>query len=83
MDYGTRVRVLRAVHGISQGDLADRTGIVQTYLSHIETGKLMPSIPWDRAIHAALAWTPAADAALEALAEAVGELVSLPEEAAC
>lgn len=70
--FGMRVRTLRAVHGVSQKALADITGVPNTNLSDIETGKMLPSADWDTRIRAALGWTPAVDAALEALVVALG-----------
>ena len=77
MDYSAKVRVLRALRGVSQLDLAIITDIPNTYISNIETGKMLPSESWDRAIRLGLGWTPAVDAALDAL-EAAMETV--PEE---
>ena len=81
MNYATKVRVLRALHGISQIELGVITGLANFDLSKIETGKMLPSESWDRAIHTGLGWTPAVDAALDALEKAVA--VPATEEAAC
>jgi DNA-binding XRE family transcriptional regulator len=79
MHFGTRMRVLRAVLGLSQKNLAEVVDIPNTNLSDIETGRVMPAEAWDQRIRAALGWTPAVDAALDALAVA---LASEREEAA-
>jgi len=79
LTYATKVKVLRSVQGWSQGDLARACGIANFDLSKIETGKMLPSEAWDQRIRSALGWTPAVDAALDALAEA---LASEREEAA-
>jgi len=79
MNYACKVKVLRTMRGWSQGDLARACGIGNFDLSKIETGKMLPSEAWDRRIRAALGWTPAVDAALDALAVA---LASEREEAA-
>lgn len=71
MDYAHKCKVLRALLGLSQADLSGITAIGNFDLSKIETGKVLPSEVWDRRIRAALSWTPAVDAALEALAAAV------------
>lgn len=73
MDFRTRMRALRAVQGISQKGLAEQTGIPNTYLSDIETGKSFPNPEWEARIRAALGWTPEVDAALEALGAALAE----------
>ena len=40
-----RLRVLRAEHGWSQGDLAERLGVSRQTVNAIETGKYDPSLP--------------------------------------
>ena len=77
MDYAQKVRVLRAVRGLSQIDLGEITGMANFDLSKIETGKMLPSESGDRAIRLGLGWTPAVDAALDALEAAM----FVPEEA--
>lgn len=72
MDFGRRMRALRAVSGISQKGLAEATGIPNTNLSDMETGKALPNAEWEHRIRAALGWTPAVDAALDALAVGLG-----------
>jgi len=69
MDYGTKLRVMRAVRGISQIDLGYISGVANVTISQIETGKFLPTPELDRAIRAGLGWTEHEDAALEMLAE--------------
>ena len=48
MDYyeiGQRIRKIRKAHGLSQESLAERVGISNTHMSHIETGNTKPSLP--------------------------------------
>ncbi|MFO6446609.1 helix-turn-helix transcriptional regulator [Erythrobacter sp. NE805] len=40
-----RLRVLRAEHGWSQQDLADRLGVSRQSVNAIETGRYDPSLP--------------------------------------
>jgi putative transcriptional regulator len=40
-----RLRVLRAEHGWSQADLADRLSVSRQTINAIETGKYDPSLP--------------------------------------
>ncbi|HEY2468080.1 MAG TPA: helix-turn-helix transcriptional regulator [Terracidiphilus sp.] len=40
-----QLRVLRAQHGWSQADLADRLGVSRQSVNAIETGKYDPSLP--------------------------------------
>ncbi len=44
-EIGQRVRKYRKTHGLSQVELADRTGISVTHMSHIETGNTKLSLP--------------------------------------
>lgn len=43
MNYGKAIRVARAARGISQVELAHRTGLNNKYLSSIEAGRRAPS----------------------------------------
>ena len=67
MDFSTRMRALRQARQLSQMDLAERTGISNTLLSMIETGKLLPGKDYEQRIRAALGWDEHADAALAML----------------
>jgi len=69
MDYGTKVRVMRAARGISQIELGSKSGVANFMLSMIETGKFLPTPEMDGAIRDALCWTERDEAALEMLAE--------------
>jgi len=40
-----RLKVLRAEHNLSQGDLADRLDVSRQTVNAIETGKYDPSLP--------------------------------------
>ena len=42
MTFGERLRELRKLRHITQRDLAERTGVDYTYVSHIERGKTPP-----------------------------------------
>jgi transcriptional regulator with XRE-family HTH domain len=44
MDLGRTIAELREKKGLKQGDLAERTGITQSYLSQIESNKREPNI---------------------------------------
>ena len=41
---GNRIRLYRRVAGMTQQDLAYKSGIYRTYLSRIENGKSIPSV---------------------------------------
>ncbi len=45
MDIGKRLRELRALKGMSQGDIEHATGLLRCYLSRVENGHTVPSIP--------------------------------------
>src|SRR5690349_8668621 len=45
MDIGKRLRELRESRGMSQGDIYKRTGFLRSYISRIETGCSIPSLP--------------------------------------
>lgn len=55
--YGSQLKALRQARGLTQEQLAEKTGILNTYLSLIETGKVIPSDDWDVKIREALNWT--------------------------
>lgn len=42
--FGNRVRELRAARGLTQEDLAEKSGFFRTYLSRIETGEANPTL---------------------------------------
>jgi transcriptional regulator with XRE-family HTH domain len=44
LNFGVRVRELRAAAGLSQDDLAERAGLFRTYMSRIETGRANPTV---------------------------------------
>jgi transcriptional regulator with XRE-family HTH domain len=73
MDYATKLRVLRVARGLSQLELGKRLGIANSYLSWIETGKVIPGGDLESQIRDALCWTERDDAALEMLAEPQAE----------
>ena len=39
-----RLRELRESKNLSQGDIQNRTGLLRSYLSHVENGHTVPSI---------------------------------------
>jgi transcriptional regulator with XRE-family HTH domain len=44
LNFGARVRELRALAGLSQDDLAESAGLFRTYMSRIETGRANPTV---------------------------------------
>jgi len=67
MDIGPQIRVMRAVRGISQRELAQASGIVGRDLSLIETGKILPTARTEAAIKRGLRWPAQADVAFAIL----------------
>lgn len=67
MDFATQLRVMRLVRGLSQVDLSERTGIASSYISFIETGKMIPTPEMETAIKSALRWPANADQAFAIL----------------
>jgi transcriptional regulator with XRE-family HTH domain len=44
MDVGKRLRQLREVKGLSQGDIERRSGLLRSYISRVEGGYTAPSL---------------------------------------
>jgi predicted transcriptional regulator len=68
MTYASQLRMIRQARGLTQEQLAEKTGIPNTYLSLMETGKVIPAGEWDTRLREALGWTPETDASLAQLA---------------
>jgi transcriptional regulator with XRE-family HTH domain len=45
MNIGERLRRLRGLKRLSQGDIEKRTGLLRCYTSRVENGLTVPSIP--------------------------------------
>ena len=54
MDIGKRLRELREAKGLSQGDIEHGTGLLRCYLSRVENGHTMPTLPTLEKLAAAL-----------------------------
>ena len=78
MQFGDKVRVLRAHHDMTQEALAVRAGIDRTTLSRIEAGIVRPEAPLEQAIREALGWDDEVGRALEELAEAAARKEQVP-----
>jgi transcriptional regulator with XRE-family HTH domain len=44
MIMGERLRALREVKNLSQGDIQERTGLLRSYISRVENGRVIPAI---------------------------------------
>lgn len=63
------VRIVRVSQGMTQTELAKRTGLSQWLISEIERGRVNPSDEELNKIKTALNWTPELDIHLEALTQ--------------
>jgi transcriptional regulator with XRE-family HTH domain len=79
MDFNTKLRLLRTARGMTQKDLAEKTGIPDTYISNMETGKLVPAGSWMDAIKNALDW-PGNDDVFTLLSAKNGQAQPEPQE---
>lgn len=67
MEFQRKVKVMRAVRGISQAALADKMGQYRNLVLWVETGRVIPTNDTIQAIREALQWPESADVYLEAL----------------
>ncbi len=67
MEFGRRLRMMRALRGIDQKELARRTGIPNWVLSNIETSKMLPTPETEAKVRDALHWPARADEAFATL----------------
>ena len=44
MDVGERVKQFRELHGLSQGMVEERSGLLRCYISRVENGHTVPSV---------------------------------------
>lgn len=53
------LRKVREARGMTQQELADKVGVIRQTISHIETGRITPSVPTAQAIAQVLGidWT--------------------------
>ncbi len=64
MDFGNRLRLMRAYRKVTQTELEQRTGIDQTVLSRLESGEVLPNPATRKRICDALGWDEQTDKAL-------------------
>ena len=67
MDFGHNLRTLRVARGLTQGELADVAMTSNVFISHIETGKMLPGIDLEKRLRKALNWTELEDEAFAIL----------------
>lgn len=69
MTLSQRMRAIRLLRNLTQEELAKQTGIPNTYISLMESGKVIPTGDWETRIKTALEWTPDVDAKLDELTQ--------------
>jgi len=67
MNFGKRLKTLRAARELTQKELAKLTRIRNTDISSMETGKILPGPEWERRLREALGWDENAEGALAIL----------------
>jgi len=67
MDFGQKLKTMRAVRNLSQAELAELVITSRVFISHIEVGKLLPSPDLEQRLRKALDWGPIEDEAFESL----------------
>ena len=67
MSFATDLRTLRAARNLSQAELAKRAMTSRVFISHLETGKMLPSPDLKARLRKALAWGDDEDKAFELL----------------
>jgi len=74
MDFATQLRTLRQARNLTQEQLAVKAGIPNTYISSMETGKVIPAGAWLAQLRAALGWTDDTDGLLALLHHSSADL---------
>jgi len=69
MQFGDKLRMLRAQKKMTQAELAQRSGIPRGDISRIEKNRLMAMAGEKKRIRKALGWTDEVDEALEQIGE--------------
>ncbi len=69
MQFGDKLRMLRAQKKMTQAELAQRSGIPRGDISRIEKNRLMARAGEQKRIRKALGWTDEVDEALEQIGE--------------
>jgi len=71
MDFGEKLLTVRKVQRVTQQELARRSGVLQSIISGIETGKILATPDTEAALKSALDWPERAEEAF-GLLEGVG-----------
>jgi len=68
MTYGQKLRIIRAMHGLTQDEVAQLTGIPREVISGLENDHIAPSEHYRRKIESGLGWPTFAEQAFSLLA---------------
>ena len=67
MDFAQNLRTMRATRNLTQAELADMAMTSRVFISHLESGKLLPGPDLEKRLRKALNWTELEDEAFEIL----------------
>lgn len=67
MDFAQNLKTMRTIRKLTQAELADKAMTSPAFISHIETGKVLPTQSLKRRLREALNWTDVEDKAFELL----------------
>lgn len=67
MSFAEDLKTMRTIRNLTQAELADKAMTSQAFVSHIETGKMLPTEELRRRLKKALNWTALEDEAFAIL----------------
>lgn len=70
-DFAHNLRVMRAIRGLTQKELAKAASTSDRIIINLEAGRVLPAPDLERRLHRALDWTELEDKALELLTREV------------
>ena len=68
MDFGTKMRIVRALRNMSQVELSAKSGVAMAFISRAERGKHLLKQEAQFQVRMALSWPETADQVIENLA---------------
>jgi len=69
MSFGEDLKTMRTIRKLTQEQLADKAMTSQAFISHIESGKLLPSPDLEKRLRKALQWGEMEDEAFAILSK--------------
>ena len=67
MSFREDLKTMRTIRQLTQAQLADKAMTSQAFVSHIESGKMLPTPELEKRLRKALNWTELEDEAFEIL----------------